>query len=181
MLSRKKEESLSKFMSKILRHTPDQYGIDLNHDGYCEVSDLLASINREPRFSDITLCDIEYVVKNCKKQRYELIDSQIRANYGHSIERLSYEETFPPEILYHGTNKEVSHLILNEGIKPMGRNYAHLSESIEFAELAGKRRGELVIIEVKAREAAGEGIKFYHANSGVWLSDFVPSKYLKER
>ncbi|MFF3024031.1 RNA 2'-phosphotransferase [Gottfriedia sp. NPDC057948] len=78
-----------------------------------------------------------------------------------------------PEILYHGTNKKVEELILNEGIKPMGRNYVHLSEGVEFATLAAKRRGEFVILKIDAKNAYENGVKFFYADNEVWLSDYI--------
>lgn len=60
----------------------------------------------------------------------------------------------------------------------MGRKYVHLSESLEFATLAGERRGELVILEVNGNTAFENGVKFYAANHGVWLADAVPAQYL---
>lgn len=62
----------------------------------------------------------------------------------------------------------------------MGRKYVHLSETLEFASLAGKRRGELVILKVDAQRAADYGVKFYVANQGVWLADYVPQGYLSK-
>ncbi|WP_233901847.1 RNA 2'-phosphotransferase [Paenibacillus polymyxa] len=104
----------------------------------------------------------------------------IRANYGHSTGRVDYKEATTPTTLYHGTNTKVIQNIFNEGIKPMGRKYVHLSESLEFAILAGKRRGELVILEVDTEKASANQVKFYKANHGVWLADLVPPQYLNK-
>ncbi|ADM69344.1 RNA 2'-phosphotransferase [Paenibacillus polymyxa E681] len=62
----------------------------------------------------------------------------------------------------------------------MGRKYVHLSERLEFATLAGKRSGELVILEIDTAKALANNVKFYIANNGVWLADFVPPQYLKK-
>ncbi|MBE0340603.1 hypothetical protein E4V51_04525 [Paenibacillus sp. 28ISP30-2] len=70
--------------------------------------------------------------------------------------------------------------ILTEGIKPMGREYVHLSETLEFATLAGSRHGELAILEVNTTSALANNVKFYYANNEVWLSDFVPPQFLKK-
>ncbi|MGG4216335.1 RNA 2'-phosphotransferase [Paenibacillus sp. FSL L8-0638] len=180
MLTPKKEESLSKFMSKILRHTPEQFGLELDHEGYCDIQELIQGIRSENRWSDVSESDIKQVVSHCPKQRYEIVNGYIRANYGHSAGRLDYKEATPPTILYHGTNTKVIHNIFTEGIKPMGRKYVHLSEALEFAILAGKRRGELVILEVDTEKALANQVKFYKANHGVWLADLVPSQYLKK-
>lgn len=55
----------------------------------------------------------------------------------------------------------------------MGRKYVHLSESLEFAILAGKRRGKLVILEVDTEKALANQVKFYKANHGVWLTNLI--------
>ncbi|WP_339201749.1 RNA 2'-phosphotransferase [Paenibacillus sp. FSL P2-0322] len=180
MLSPKQEESLSKFMSKILRHTPEQFGIKLDHEGYCHVHDLISAIKSENRWLDIGEAGIDQVVTNCPKKRYHMVNGYIRANYGHSAGRLDYKESIPPTALYHGTNSKVVDKIITEGIKPMGRKYVHLSETLEFATLAGKRRGELVILEVDTVKALDNNVKFYIANNGVWLADFVPPQYFKK-
>ncbi|MDN4086983.1 RNA 2'-phosphotransferase [Paenibacillus polymyxa] len=180
MLTSKQEESLSKFMSKILRHTPEQFGLELDHEGFCDVQDLIQGIRSENRWSEVSESDIEQVVSHCPKQRYEMVNGYIRANYGHSAGRLNYEEATPLTIFYHGTNTKVIHNIFTEGIKPMGRKYIHMSELLEFAILAGKRRGELVILEVDTAKALANQVKFYKANHGVWLADFVPPQYLKK-
>ncbi|MDQ0047693.1 putative RNA 2'-phosphotransferase [Paenibacillus polymyxa] len=62
----------------------------------------------------------------------------------------------------------------------MGRKYVHLSESLEFAILAGKRRGKLVILEVDTEKALANQVKFYKANHGVWLADLVQPQYLNK-
>ncbi|MGO4949232.1 RNA 2'-phosphotransferase [Paenibacillus sp. DRB1-1] len=180
MLSPKQEESLSKFMSKILRHTPEQFGIKLDHEGYCHVQDLISAIKSENRWSDIGEAGIDQVVTNCPKKRYHMVNGYIRANYGHSAGRLDYKESIPPTTLYHGTNSKVVDKIITEGIKPMGRKYVHLSETLEFATLAGKRRGELVILEIDTVKSMANNVKFYVANNGVWLADFVPPQYVKK-
>ncbi|OPA77574.1 RNA 2'-phosphotransferase [Paenibacillus selenitireducens] len=175
MLTKAQEQSLSKFMSKMLRHTPAEFGLVLDAYGYCQLEDLLHAIRKEHKWAHITEDDIETVVSNCEKQRYEIKGKGIRARYGHSAEKLTYQAMQPPAILYHGTNAKVVHQILAEGLKPMGRQYVHLSENIEFATLAGKRRGELVILEVDTAHAAQNGGTFYFAESGVWLADKIPA------
>lgn len=177
-MNKKRENNLSKFMSKILRHDPEKFGLKLANDGTCKINDLVKAINSQVNWNGITAENIEQVVKNCEKQRYTIEGSRIKANYGHSIQKVKYQEKEPPEILYHGTNTNVKDLILIEGIKSMGREYVHMSEGEEFATLAGKRKGELAIINVAAKTAYKDGIKFYYAGNEVWLSEFVPSKYL---
>ncbi len=178
MLSRKEEQSLSKLMSKILRHTPHEFGLSLDHHGYCRIEDLLQAIRSEKRWISVEQEDIKLVVNNCDKQRYEIMGEHIRAKYGHSSERLNYKALKPPEVLYHGTNSKAADRIFAEGIKPMGRKYVHLSEKLDFAIIAGKRRGELVIIQIDTSKALLDGVEFYLAENGVWLADYIAPQYL---
>lgn len=44
MLISIQEENLCKFKSKMLRHAPEQFGIILDHEGYCGLQELLMAI-----------------------------------------------------------------------------------------------------------------------------------------
>ncbi|MEC0241683.1 RNA 2'-phosphotransferase [Paenibacillus dokdonensis] len=59
----------------------------MNHEGYCDIRDLINGIKSEKRWSAVSESDIKQVVDNCPKQRYEIINGYIRANYGHSSGR----------------------------------------------------------------------------------------------
>lgn len=176
-MNHNKEQKLSTFMSLILRHEPAKFGVHLATDGSCTIQELTDAINNQPNWSGITREHIKQVVENCSKQRYELRDERIRAKYGHSKVKVPRTPSTPPSTLFHGTNTKVVETILLEGIKKMERD-VHLSEGTEFATLAGKRRGELVILKVDAKKAHEKGVLFYHAGNDVWLSEFIPSQYL---
>ncbi|MFF2885507.1 RNA 2'-phosphotransferase [Paenibacillus sp. NPDC057967] len=180
MLDPHKEKSLSKLISKMLRHTPEAFGLVLApEDGSCTLDALLASIQAQPKWGWVAKEHIELVVRQSEKQRFEIIDARIRARYGHSHDRVSYSPAEPPAILYHGTNKKALTLIMNDGLKPMSRQYVHLSEGTDFAALAGSRRGELVILEVDTCSARQSGVTFYYAGNEVWLADHVPAVSFK--
>ena len=46
--------------------------------------------------------------------------------------------------------------------------------------MVGKRHGKVVILEVDAKRMLEDGYEFYLSVNGVWLTDIVPVKYLKE-
>ncbi|MCR8636602.1 RNA 2'-phosphotransferase [Paenibacillus radicis (ex Xue et al. 2023)] len=177
MLNERQQMSLSKLMSKILRHSPQDFGLSLDEgDGSCAIEDLLNILRKEARWSALGLEDIEQIVRNCEKQRFEITGGRIRARYGHSHDKLSYPMAEPPTVLYHGTNNKAAPVILEEGIRPMKRQYVHLSAGLHFATLAGKRRGELVILAVDTVKAVSWGVSFYYAGNEVWLADGIPSE-----
>ncbi|MVP01863.1 RNA 2'-phosphotransferase [Paenibacillus lutrae] len=181
MIQAKEEISLSRIMTRILRHTPEQFRIHLNEDGFCTLDELLQGLRSQKKWANIALEDIYSVVRNSDKQRFEIIGERIRARYGHSHDKISYAPGNPPPKLYHGTNTNALASILKNGISPMQRQYVHLSETLHFAELAGSRRGELVIIEVDTTQAARRGTAFYYAGNEVWLSEHVPADCCTER
>ncbi|NOV01420.1 RNA 2'-phosphotransferase [Paenibacillus planticolens] len=178
MLSNNVQTRLSKFMSKILRHSPEKFGLHLDSDdGSCAVADLLDVLRAQPEWSELSLNDIEEVVERCEKQRFEIVGDRIKARYGHSHDKVSYPTGVPPMVLYHGTNVEAAPKILKQGLRPMHRQYVHLSEGLDFAALAGKRRGELVILSIDTVKALRAGIEFYYAGNEVWLADAVPAEF----
>lgn len=174
-----KPKDLSKFMSLILRHEPTKFGIDLDGEGYTPINELVEAIVAAGH--DISIDDIMNVVENVEpeKKRFTVIENDIRANYGHSIEgKIVHEEAEPPAILYHGTHDSAVGSILTSGLKPMSRQYVHLTTNLDLARRVGCRRGKPVVMYVDASAAFKSGVKFYKANNAFWLVDNMPASFL---
>ncbi|WP_234414335.1 RNA 2'-phosphotransferase [Paenibacillus sp. CAA11] len=85
MLAPNTEKSLSKLMTKLLRHTPEEFGIVLDpEDGSCRMEELLEALQKERKWAWLQREDVEEVVRNSDKQRFEIRGDRIRARYGHS-------------------------------------------------------------------------------------------------
>jgi putative RNA 2'-phosphotransferase len=169
---------LSKFMSFVLRHKPGNFGLKLDPFGFVEINDLLSVLQN--RYGNVQLSDIERVVKNCPKKRFEIKGGKIRARYGHSIEvLLDTEPSEPPLYLYHGTSPAMKNTILSGGLKPMKRRYVHLSKSKEEAfQVGGRKSKNPIVFAVKAKEAFQRGTRFYDMGVTV-LAEFVPSEFVE--
>ncbi|HEX7733400.1 MAG TPA: RNA 2'-phosphotransferase [Ktedonobacteraceae bacterium] len=173
---------LSKTISHALRHKPGDYGLVLDAEGWVAVDDLLAALRRRlGSRRSIGLAEIETIMAESEKQRFELRDDKIRAFYGHStpttIER---EPVTPPALLYHGTTQEAAQAILREGLKSMKRQHVHLSTDLKTARIVGLRRtGKPVILRIAALEAHQHGIKFYPGNEDIWLADPIPPAFIR--
>src|SRR5260221_4319348 len=102
-MNEKNRNSVSKFLSLILRHSPDKIGLKLDANGWADVEEFISkSADNGRSFSKE---ELEEVVVTNDKQRFSFNEdkTKIRASQGHSIEvELQLEETTPPEILYHG-------------------------------------------------------------------------------
>lgn len=172
---------LSKEISYALRHAPWEYELEMDENGFVDIQQLLSSINEENNYQKlIDKMDILQVIEISDKKRLEISGEKIRAMYGHSFPmQIKYDEEIPPSILYHGTAKRFLKSIMTEGLKPMSRQYVHLSADIETAILVGKRRdSEPVILQIDTVSALKFGIKFYHANEKVWLCKELPFQFL---
>jgi putative RNA 2'-phosphotransferase len=129
----------------------------------------------------LTIELIKTVVETNDKQRFILSDDgkKIRANQEHSIKvDLELERKIPPHILYHGTATRFLDSIMKDGLKPMTRQYVHLSRTEEIALTVGKRHGEPIVLYIDARTMYEEGYKFYLSENKVWLAEKVPVKYI---
>ena len=93
---------------------------------------------------------------------------------------LELKEVIPPAILYHGTAFKNLESIKKEGIKKMNRQYVHLSADVETAKnVATRHSGKYIILEIDTEFMLKENCKFYLSENKVWLTDFVPSKFIK--
>lgn len=173
---------LSKEVSYALRHAPWEYELELDENGFVPIEQLLNSLNSLNEYGrEIKKEDLEYIIDNSDKKRHEIVGDKIRALYGHSVP-IKIEKTIatPPDVLYHGTAKRFLDSIMKEGLLPMNRQYVHLSADTDMATVVGKRRDvNPIILEINAKAAENDGIKFYIGNDKVWLCDKMPSKYIK--
>ena len=169
---------LSKKMSYLLRHSTEPRYVDKY--GWADVVDIIKELRkREP---DFNLSTLEQIVAEDEKGRYSFDDShtRIRANQGHSIPNIHVEmsQPEPPKLLYHGTATRFLDSIMNEGLKPMSRQFVHISPDYETAVKVGSRHGKPVVLEFRAKDFVADGNELYLSANGVWQAKFVPAKYL---
>ncbi len=173
---------LSRTIAFALRHRPEKFGLHPDEHGWVSIEELLAALRpRRAQWAELCEEDIWEMMAAAKKQRFEVADGKIRARYGHSIPgRIYTTPQQPPEVLYHGTPPETLDSIRQNGLQPMGRQYVHLSVDLAKATEVGKRRAKNpCILTVLARQASEAGVCFYQADSTHWLSDPIPSEFIR--
>lgn len=161
-----------KLLAFLLRHDKE-YAFDRN--GWRDVDDLVKN-------HGYTIEELDEIVGTDDKQRYEFNNdkSKIRANQGHSIDvDVELTEAVPPDTLFHGTTLRFLDSISKKGILKMDRKYVHLSDDYDTAVKVGIRHGQPRVLLIDARRMVTDGHKFYRSRNGVWLTDFVDTKYLK--
>ncbi|WP_322007605.1 RNA 2'-phosphotransferase [Paraburkholderia tropica] len=187
----KQLESVSRLLSKILRHEPQLVGVALDSQGWIDLAELIGAIERTAHapgasktfrgLPTVTVDLIHAVVAANDKQRFSLSadGSRIRAAQGHSIDvELGYEAKIPPTVLYHGTTIGNWVCIQVEGLKPGSRHAVHLSEEPETAKRVGARHGTPIVLIVDAAQMHADGATFAQSDNGVWLTEHVPARYL---
>ena len=176
----KRPITVSKFLSKYLRHEPEALGLTLEPGGWVLVDDLLAGAVRQG--FPITKDELCEVVAENDKQRFSFDESEtrIRANQGHSTEvDLQLKEAEPPTELFHGTVAKFLDAIFTGGLKKMDRHDVHLSKDVQTASKVGGRRGKPVVLVVNSAKMASDGHKFRLSENGVWLTENVPAQYIR--
>ncbi len=176
-----KKDSMSKFISLILRHHPEAAYIELDEHGWADVDKLIKGIKRTGKKMNMEL--LEEIVRTDNKQRYSFNEdkTRIRANQGHSISvDVGLKEQEPPVFLYHGTAVGFYQRIQEQGLKPMGRLYVHLSKDVETAVNVGKRHGKPIVLKIHSGDMYRYGQTFYLSENGVWLTKNVAPKYFEQ-
>lgn len=182
----KKQINISVTMCHALRHDPKQYGLEIDEYGFVDINLLLEGLKKcgGKKCKDLTMQELEDIVRTCPKQRYEIKGDKIRAQGGHNKnigKTIIKTIAIPPDIMYHGTTMESACIILQEGLKGMDRQNANLSIDIETAEIVGKRRAKKpTILIVDCKRAYNDKIKFYLESNGIYSVEFMPAKYIKK-
>lgn len=171
------DTEISKFLSYILRHAPQELDLMLDAEGWTDYSELSRKVCEKFGISD---ADIRRVIAENPKKRFTLSDKYIRAAQGHSVEvELKLKPQTPPHILYHGTTSEAWMAIRQSGLKPMNRTHVHLSSDLDTARtVAVRRKGPHALLKVNTHAMHVAGYTFFTADNGVWLTANVPPGFL---
>ncbi|WP_020471840.1 RNA 2'-phosphotransferase [Zavarzinella formosa] len=170
---------ISKFMSLVLRHKPEEIGLALDENGWADVDELIRLMNLKG--TSLTRPVLEQVVAGNDKKRFAFSEDglRIRASQGHSVDvDLALPPSTPPELLYHGTATRFLDSIRAEGLKSGKRQHVHLSLDIPTATKVGQRHGKPVILVIRSGEMSAAGHLFYLSANNVWLAEGVPLSFI---
>ncbi|MDF1605355.1 RNA 2'-phosphotransferase [Nocardioides sp. YIM 152315] len=151
-MDRHRRRRVSKAMAFHLRHGDR---VNLDPDGWASLGELVAAIG-----SGVTETEIAIVASTLSEPRFEFRDNLVRARYGHTrnVPGLMRDASKPSELrAYHATDLESAHHIVElvEGLRPMGRQFVHLSTDRREALRAGLRRGSPVLLSIAASAVPG--------------------------
>lgn len=186
-MGRIKTEHLPIFLSYLLRHAPQEAGLDMDSHGWVSATQLIQRINATGRYQ-LDREILEKIVATDDKGRFRFSEDgqKIKACQGHSIPWVYPELEFlpPPQFLYHGTTTAAMEKILESGeIKKMSRHAVHLQADVRKAwQSAARWKGKIpVVLKIDATALADTGAEFGKAENGVWCCEAVPVGYIVER
>ncbi|KAG4931136.1 hypothetical protein JHK85_048720 [Glycine max] len=163
-----KIDSLSRLLTRILRHMASELNLNMRSDGYVKVNDLL-KLNLKT-FANIplrshTIDHIREAVRKDNKQRFSLLEENgellIRANQGHTVKVVETESLLKPilsakefPVCLHGTYRKNLESILGSGLKRMKRLHVHFSCGLPTD-------GEVIsgILRILRRASPGAAVK----------------------
>ncbi|TPP61478.1 tRNA phosphotransferase 1 [Fasciola gigantica] len=190
-LNKDRDVIISKKLSWILRHGAQKVGLTYGHGGFLYLDDVL----RLRDFNGITEADVQRVVENNNKQRFELsVDDasgrqQIRAFQGHSVkveglDLIPITDASEYPLVVHGTYWRNWDRIRQGGLSRMNRTHIHFApgEIGESGVISGMRNSVEVLIYVDLAAALRDGYRFFLSPNRVILTEgnadgYLPSKY----
>jgi putative RNA 2'-phosphotransferase len=177
-MDRRTSTRLSKFLSLVLRHRPDDYGLAMDEQGFVDFDSLIDVLVAEDIVAETAEQDVLSLVEGSERRRFQVDGNRIRALYGHSSRiPLNYPPDDPPDRLWHGTTTEHAAQVRDEGLRPAGRAFVHLSSTEEEARAVGGRHtDDPVLVTVDTRVAQEHGLTFHQATDLIWLCPAIPKE-----
>jgi putative RNA 2'-phosphotransferase len=85
MISSNQSTHLSKLLSYILRHKPEEYGIILDENGYTNADELISKLNAHNE--NISFEILQHITDTNNKKRFAFNDdlTKIKASQGHYV------------------------------------------------------------------------------------------------
>ncbi len=177
--ARDHSDRLSRFLALVLRHKPETAGVTLDSAGFVDIDALARGLAQQPGWSSVTPEAIRTLAEY-DPRRYEIVGDRIRARYGHSVPiDAPGRPVTPPEWLYHGTSPDALEAIREHGLHPADRQFVHLSATRQDALAVGQRHSpDAVVVTVLARRASDDGVIFYQASPGIYLTRALSPQFL---
>lgn len=184
-----RRRQLSKFVSGALRHFPEDAGIDVDEAGWTPFEPLRAAVEQKYDWADGEA--LSGVIATDPKGRFEragvsdesgegAAGGRVRAAYGHSVDvSLDVTDDPVPPTLYHGTAPRNVEPIREDGLKPMGRQTVHLSDSAGAAREVGCRHADdPVVFVIDAATMQANDWRVVKRGAETYTTDRVPPQFL---
>ena len=182
----RKQIELSKYLSFLLRHKPEELHLEMDRHGWVSAEALIEGINAKGGYQ-LNNEKLKEIVDTDDKGRYRFSEDgkRIKACQGHSIPWIEPEMEYsePPLYLYHGTTTAALEKILNSGaIMKQKRHAVHMQADPEKAWQSAERwHLTPVLLKIDAKEMHRQGFVFGKTENEVWCTEIVPTEFIAEK
>jgi putative RNA 2'-phosphotransferase len=165
-------------MIYILGHSPHEFGIVPDKNGFVGIKELLQAMHEDPDMPHINEGGINEVLMSDERELFERFDNKLRAVSRHWVLETELPATDIPPILFTPVRRKAHYLVLEKGLIKRDDHFYCLTPDREMAERIGKRKDQKpVIIELMALRAANEGVHISKFG-GLYLASEIPVRFI---
>lgn len=171
-----KVTDLSRFLTYLLAHRPDEFGLVPDAEGFIAIKDLLRAIHEEPGWGYVREGHLREVLMGKDRALFVREEGRLR-----SVEKrwhldLQAPSENTPKILFIAVRRKAHAHVMEKGLfsdRPLV-----LSPDRDMALRLGERRDQKpVILEVMTGPAQQQGV-FFHAFGDLYLSREIPPEFI---
>lgn len=169
---------LSRLLTYVLGHKPDEFGLVPDMEGFITLKELLKAIHEEEGWSYVRLSHINEVLLGQDRSLFQCEGNRIRTKKQQWTLPINRTETSLPKILFTPIRAKAHAFVMDKGLRADRERSLVLSPDRALALRIGKRRDQNpVIIEVIAAEAQQRGTPFYQFG-GLFLSSGISPQFI---
>lgn len=175
----REQENLAKFLTYILCHRPDEFGLVLDEEGFAPVKQVLQVVSSEPGFGWVRRRHLEELASLPSPPRFELRAEGLRGLIPGPA-RVRRPGAEPPPLLYLAIPPKAHAGVFASGLKaPPGRELVLAGTPEQALKLGRRRSPEPVLVTVHAGRALGAGINFEGYGESLFLAGSIPREFLQ--
>ena len=162
-------------MIYILGHSPHEYGLIPDTQGFVPFKELLWAMHEEEGWGYVNQGAINELLMSDERHHFEANEKGIRTVSRHWELNLHIPADHVPPILYTPIRRKAHYTVIDDGLGSRDNMYV-LTAQKDMAERIGKRRDQKpVIMEILAGKAKEEGIDFYPFGE-LFLASQIPPR-----
>jgi putative RNA 2'-phosphotransferase len=161
-------------LSWLLRHGANEVGMQMDAAGFSTIDDVL-------KHARMSRAELDSVIADNNKDRFEIRAGKVRAVQGHSLEgtpvtldglEASWTVVTSDELVFHGTSVAAAEAILrSDGVHAAARSHVHLAPARKAT--VGKRASVDILLVIDPTRLRAAGMKLHRASNGVLLTRAV--------
>ncbi len=165
-------------MVYILGHSPDEFGIVPDPEGFVAIKKLIRVMHEEPDIPHASEGSINEVLMSEERGLFESDGKNIRAVSRNWVLDTAIPATDLPSLLFTPVRRRAHFSVIENGLIKREDHFYILTPEKGMAERIGKRKDQKpVIIEVMAHRAGKDGVHFTQFG-GLFLAPEIPAQYI---